>query len=271
VTPPRSSGTLAGLDHFRAGSGPPLLLLHGLGSTWRVYWRQLPRLAAERDVLAVDLPGFGESAPLPGTEASVYALTDAVEAALDEAGWERPVVVGNSMGGWISCELARRGRAAGVLAISPAGMQTEKEGRYSAMTMRMGHMQGRMLRPLVPAILSNPVGRTMSMYPYFGRAWAVDAEDAISTFRYGAKAPAFEAAVEWLFSHRPQGLEEIRCPVRILWGTRDALLPPRQGPRWERAIPGAELRPLRGLGHTPFYDDPGMMTRAILDAPGSDS
>ena len=123
-----------------------------------------------------------------------------------------------------------------------------------------------MLRPLVPLILSNPIGRTISLYPYFGRAWAVSAEDAIDTFRYGSEAPAFEPAVDWLFSHRPEGLGEIRCPVTILWGTRDALLFPRQGPRWARAIPGAELRPLPGLGHTPFFDDPGMMTRVILDA-----
>ena len=268
MSPPPSSGTLAGLDHYRGGEGEPLLLLHGLGSSWRVHWRQLPRLTAERDVLGLDLPGFGESAPLPGIEAGVPALTDAVEAALDEAGWERPVVAGNSMGGSIACELARRGRAAGVLAISPAGLQTGKEARYSAATMRMGHAQGHLLRPLVPLILSNPVGRTLSLYPYFGRAWAVETEDAIMTFRYGSEAPAFLPAVDWLFSHRPEGLDEIRCPVRILWGTRDALLPPRQGPRWARAIPGAELRPLPGLGHTPFFDDPGVMTRAILDAPG---
>jgi pimeloyl-ACP methyl ester carboxylesterase len=197
VSAPSSNGTLAGLDHYRAGSGQQLLLIHGLGSTWRVFWRQLPRLAAERDVLGLDLPGFGESAPLPGVEASVPALTDAVEAALDEAGWERPVIAGNSMGGWIACELARRGRAAGVLAISPAGMHTEKEARYSAMTLRMGHAQGNMLGPVVPMILSNPVGRTLSMYPYFGRAWAVEAEDAIATFRYGSKAPAFLPAVDW--------------------------------------------------------------------------
>ena len=262
-----STGTLAGLDHRHAGSGEPLLLLHGLGSTWRVYWRLLSRLEAEREVLGLDLPGFGESAPLPGAEASVPALTDAVCATLDEAGWERPLVAGNSMGGWIACELARRGRARGVVAISPAGMHTAREARYSAATMRMGHAQGRLLAPIVPAILSNPVGRTLSLYPYFGRAWAVDAEDAITTFRYGSNAAAFVPAVDWLFSHRPSGLEEIRCPVTILWGSRDALLPPRQGPRWARAIPGAELRPLPGLGHTPFFDDPGVVTRAILDAP----
>jgi pimeloyl-ACP methyl ester carboxylesterase len=268
VSAPPSSGLLAGLDHYRAGSGEPLLLIHGLGSSWRVFWRMLPRLEDEREVLGVDLPGFGESPPLPGLEVSVPALTDAVEAALDEAGLDRPLIAGNSLGGWIACELARRGRAAGVVAISPAGMHTWREARYSAATMRMGHRQGRLLGPLVPLLLSIPVGRALSLYPYFGRPWAVDAEDAISTFRYGSEAPAFEPAVDWLFSHRPKGLGEIRCPVEILWGTRDALLPPRQGPRWERAIPGARLRRLAGLGHTPFYDDPGVMTRLILDAPG---
>jgi pimeloyl-ACP methyl ester carboxylesterase len=267
VSAPPSSGRLAGLDHYRAGSGEPVLLLHGLGSSWRVFWRMLPRLEDEREVLGVDLPGFGESPPLPGLEVSVPALTDAVEAALDEAGFDRPLIAGNSLGGWIACELARRGRAAGVVAISPAGMHTWREARYSAATMRMGHRQGRVLGPLVPLLLGNPFGRALSLYPYFGRAWAVSAEDAIATYRIGAGAPAFLPAVDWLFSHRPSGLDEIRCPVTILWGTRDLLNFPRQGPRWQRAIPGSELRPLDGLGHTPFFDDPGVLTRAILSAP----
>lgn len=267
MSAPASSGTLAGLDHHRAGSGEPLLLLHGLGSSWRVYWRMLPRLEAERDVLGLDLPGFGESPPLPGLEASVPALTDAVEAALDEAGWKRPLIAGNSMGGWIACELARRGRASGVVAISPAGMHTDKEARYSAATMRMGRRQGRALAPIAPFLLANPVGRTLSLYPYFGRPWAVSAEDALATYRFGTGAPAFLPAVDWLFSHRPSGLAEIHCPVTVLWGTRDRLNLPRQGPRWARAIPGAVLRPLDGLGHTPFFDDPGVLTHAILSAP----
>lgn len=267
MSAPASSGLLAGLDHYRAGSGKPLLLIHGLGSSWRVFWRMLPRLEDEHEVLGVDLPGFGESPPLPGLEVSVPALTDAVEAALDEAGFDRPLIAGNSLGGWIACELARRGRAAGVVAISPAGMHTWREARYSAATMRMGYRQGRLLGPLVPLLLGNPVGRTLSLYPYFGRAWAVSTQDAIATYRLGAGAPAFLPAVDWLFSHRPSGLDEIRCPVTILWGTRDLLNLPRQGPRWQRSIPGSVLRPLDGLGHTPFFDDPGVLTHAILSAP----
>ncbi len=256
-----------GLDHHRGGAGDQLLLIHGLGSSWRAFHRMLPALEAQRDVLGIDLPGFGRSAPLPGNEASVPALTDAVEAALDDVGWERPQIAGNSMGGWIACELARRGRASSVVAISPAGMHTDREAAYSAATMRMGRRQGEMLAPIVPFVLSNPVGRTISLYPYFGRAWAVSAEDAIETFRMGAEAPAFLPAVDWLFSHRPENLHQIDCPVLVLWGSRDALLFPRQGPRWERAIPGAELKPLPGLGHTPFFDDPDLLTREILEFP----
>ena len=260
-------GVLEGLDHHRGGSGEPLLLLHGLGSSWRAFHRLLPALEAEHDVLGVDLPGFGGSPPLPGLDVSVPALTDAVEAALDDAGIGRPFVVGNSMGGWIACELARRGRASSVVAISPAGLHTDREARYSAATMRNGYRVSRALRPLAPHLLRNPIVRTISLYPYFGRAWAVSAEDAIDTMRLGTGAPGFLPAVDWLFSHRPENLHEVECPVLVLWGTRDALLFPRQGPRWAKAIPGAELRPLPGLGHTPFFDDPDRLTRQILGRP----
>src|SRR5687768_11005499 len=100
----------------------------------------LPLLERKFDVLAVDLPGFGYSPPLPpGTESTPEALADAVQAAMDEVGFERAHIAGNSLGGWIALELARRGRALTVVSISPAGLQHAREkgwGRNILLAMR---------------------------------------------------------------------------------------------------------------------------------------
>lgn len=71
------------MHHVRRGSGKPLLLLHGLGGSWREWAPVLDDLAAEREVIAVDLPGFGETPPLPG-KVSIETLADAVTRFLEE-------------------------------------------------------------------------------------------------------------------------------------------------------------------------------------------
>src|SRR5687767_333409 len=102
------------LEHTRTGSGPPVVLLHGIGLDREVWAPVVPLLAAEHEVVAVDLPGFGASAALAG-EPTVEALAEAVEA----LGLERPLVAGNSLGGGIALELGRRRWAGGVCALSP--------------------------------------------------------------------------------------------------------------------------------------------------------
>ncbi len=110
------------LDHDRRGSGEALVLLHGLGSRWPMWRPVLDRLAAEREVVSVSLPGFGRSAPLPEeVEPSPQALADAVAAFAGGLGLERPHVAGNSLGGWVALELAKTGRARSATGLCPAG------------------------------------------------------------------------------------------------------------------------------------------------------
>src|SRR5687767_10997424 len=117
-----------GLDLHRGGSGEPLVLIHGIGHTWRGWRPMLPLLEPRFDVLAVDLPGFGHSAPLPaGVPPTAETLADAVEREMDAAGFGTAHVAGNSLGGWIALVLGRRGRARSITAISPAGLQHARE------------------------------------------------------------------------------------------------------------------------------------------------
>ncbi len=106
------------------------MAIHGIGSTWQVWEPVLPTLEARHDVLSLSLPGFGESPALVG-QPTVPALVDSVEDAMDAAGIARAHLVGNSLGGWITAELAARGRARSVAAICPAGLWTPREMRYA--------------------------------------------------------------------------------------------------------------------------------------------
>src|SRR3954464_9053177 len=110
------------LAHARTGSGPPLLLLHGLGSCKEMWRPVVPMLARSHDVIAVDLPGFGASPP--GAE-TVDGLADEIAAFLDALGLDAVRVAGNSMGGGLALALGARGRVASACAISPIGFASD--------------------------------------------------------------------------------------------------------------------------------------------------
>jgi pimeloyl-ACP methyl ester carboxylesterase len=251
------------LDHHRGGSGEPLVLIHGIGHTWRGWKPMLPLLERDFDVLAVDLPGFGRSPSLPpGTEPTPEALADAVERAMEDAGFDQAVLCGNSLGGWIALELARRGRALSVVAISPAGLQHKREngwGRSVLLGMRWAARNA-----AAPEwLLRSRLGCTLYAGPAVARPWRLDPDDFPEVLRLFADAPGFHATLPHTFDGQPRALHEIDVPVRILWGTRDLVLLPRQGKRFERLLPNAELHYLKGLGHTPMSDDPELLAELI--------
>jgi pimeloyl-ACP methyl ester carboxylesterase len=98
---------------LRKGGGEPLLLIHGLGASARIWEPVLDRLAAEREAVALDLPGFGDALDLPaGVEPTAANLAAAMRAGCERLGIERPHVAGNSLGGWVGLEMGRAGWAA---------------------------------------------------------------------------------------------------------------------------------------------------------------
>jgi pimeloyl-ACP methyl ester carboxylesterase len=252
------------LDHHRGGSGEPLVLIHGIGHTWRGWKPMLPLLERDFDVLAVDLPGFGRSPALPpGVAPTPEAFADAVERVMDECGFGQAVLCGSSMGGWISLELARRARATSVVAIAPAGMQHGRENAWGKAYLRAMHAVVR-LAPPPEGLLRTRLGRALYGGSVVARPSRLDPHDLAETLRLFANAPGFETTLPHTFDRQPTGLNEIDVPVTILWGTRDLLLLPRQAERFERAIPGSELRYLKGLGHLPMSDDPELLAELIV-------
>jgi pimeloyl-ACP methyl ester carboxylesterase len=259
------------LDHHRGGSGPPLVLIHGIGHTWRAWRPMLPPLEERFDVLAVDLPGFGHSDPFPpSVDSTPEALADAVEDEMGRAGFDRAHIAGNSLGGWIGLELARRGRAETVTAISPAGLQHSRERHWGAGILRAERWVARNAPP--PRFLArNRVGRCLAAGPSYARAWKKDPDHLAVETELFASNPGFEATLPHTFHAQPRGLTTLATPVLLLWGTLDVILLPRQGRRFERLIPDAELRYIRWIGHTPMSDAPeelaGAITEFALDRP----
>ncbi|WP_280511756.1 alpha/beta fold hydrolase [Nocardia farcinica] len=256
---------MTSVNHFRTGSGEPLVLVHGIGSRWQVWEPIIPLLAERFEVIAVDLPGFGASAPLPRT--TVDTLTDALAEFLAAEGIERPHLAGNSMGGYITLRLGARGLARSVTAYSPIGFWDTPGRIWCQQTLGNSVVLARVLKPVMPRLLGTAAGRTAFLYLVFGRPRALDRQTAMDTAQGAADAPGFREA---LASFTDVAFGEIGAladiPVTIAWGNRDVLLTyATQSRRARLALPTARHRTLFGSGHTPFYDDPDACARVLLE------
>jgi pimeloyl-ACP methyl ester carboxylesterase len=257
---------LAGVEYHRGGTGEPLLALHGIGSCWQVWEPVLGALEARHDVIALDIPGYGRSDPIDG-EPTVFALGDAIERILDSLGLEKVHVVGNSMGGTLAAGLCVRDRARSVVALSPGGLFAPKEYRYSLSVLRLLREGAKRSAPFADQITATAAGRWSAFSLSYARPWRIDPANGAHQIRMMAGSPSFDATLDWIARERPMppDLPTIDCPFTVAWGTRDLILPPRQGPRWERLVPGARLVSLHGLGHVPMADDPELVARVILE------
>jgi pimeloyl-ACP methyl ester carboxylesterase len=254
------------LNHSRSGSGEPLLLIHGIGSFWQAFEPVLEPLAAEREVIAIDLPGFGGSAALPpGTVPTVAALTDAVSEFIDSLGLETAHVAGNSLGGLLALELAKRGRARSVVALSPAGFWTRAEAVYARTVLQVLSAASLALAPAASALLSPPLVRRALFSMFFGHPERLPPEQAAAMVRnLAASRSAFVATLGPLCATTFSDGSAITVPVTIAWGERDRLLLPRQAARAAAALAGSRAVTLRDCGHVPMFDDPEQVARAIL-------
>ncbi|WP_107500195.1 alpha/beta fold hydrolase [Streptomyces swartbergensis] len=254
------------LSYTRQGSGEPLLLLHGIGHHRQVWDPVIPALAAERDVIAVDLPGCGESPALPDGMAHDLPTMNTVLAALCEAlELERPHVAGNSLGGLLALDLARAQLVRSVTALSPAGFWNEVERRYAfTVLMTMRQIAQRMPLPVVERLARPAIGRTLLTSTIYARPGRRSPEAVVAETLALARAQGFS---ETLRSGRSVQFTDdiVGTPVTVAWGSRDRLLIPRQGVRAKSVIPRARLVRLPGCGHVPMNDDPALVARVVLD------
>ncbi len=242
------------------GGGEPLLLIHGLGASARVWDPVLPLLEGERETLVLDMPGFGTAPPLPhGIEPTAANLAAALHKSCAALGVERPHVAGNSLGGWVGLEMGRAGWAASVTAISPAGLWRRALGPRENDTRPLA----RRLRPLVAAGLWLPAVRRRALAATVAHPERVPAAAGRELVLSWIDADGYESANRAMRSHvfDPSDYPE-DVPVTIAWAELDGLVGP---PKPERRPAGARFLVLPAVGHTPMWDDPELVARTLLE------
>ncbi|MGV9340611.1 alpha/beta fold hydrolase [Streptomyces sp. NPDC003688] len=265
VNGPHAAGDVT-VSYERVGRGEPLVLLHGIGHHRQAWSPVIDILATEREVVAVDLPGFGASPGLPtGLDYDLPTTNAVLGAFFRELGLDRPHVAGNSLGGLLALELGSARLVRSVTALSPAGFWTEAERRYAfALLLTMRGIAQRLPLPLVERLAGNAVGRTALTSTIYARPQRRSPEAVVAETLALAGATGFEATLRTgttvRFTDTVPG-----TPVTVAWGTRDRVLLRRQGVRAKQTIPHARLVRLPGCGHCPMNDDPALVARVLLD------
>jgi pimeloyl-ACP methyl ester carboxylesterase len=254
---------------YRAGSGEPLLLLHGFMGAWH-HWRPLlGELAVRYEVIAPTLAGHDGGKPLPaGMPLRFTSSTDLLEAHMDELGLDTVHVVGNSMGGALALELAKRGRARSVVALAPAGGWNRGDGeaqrlaRFFARQLRLTHATASRMQ----LIVRRPGTRRLALRDVMRHGERVSPTEALELAESSLRCTVAAEAIEALASDRDdfmlRDLDRIACPVRLATPQFDRILPPAlHAPRFRREIPGVDSLTLAGCGHVPMWDD----SRLVID------
>ena len=252
----------------RGGSGPPLVCLHGFTGTWRMWELVLPMLERRHDLLAPTLMGHAGGPPLNG-EASDAVIVDAVERAMDEAGFDTAHVVGNSLGGYVALQLAVRGRAESVVALAPAGGWAEGDDSYRDVLDWFTRQQQllRQAAPYADQIVASKLGRRRATESITTNYDHIPADLIAHMIAGGAACTGATALIEFgLRNGWRLDAERIRCPVRVVWGTADQLLEwPSSAARYrDKWLPQADWVVLDGIGHCPQLDVPLETAELIL-------
>jgi pimeloyl-ACP methyl ester carboxylesterase len=240
--------------------------VHGFTDTWRTWELVLPLLEPHHDVLAPTLPGHAGGPPLP-KPVTGGVLADGVERAMDAAGFETAHIVGNSLGGNVALQLAARGRARSVVAFAPGGGWSRDDDGYRA-TLEHHKATHELLQTAAAhadAIVSTPEGRRRATRYTTERFDHIPAELLAHAIRSAAACDAIPL-VEYAYEAGwPLDAERVTCPVRIVWGLVDRLLPwPRAAARFREELPNADWIELDGVGHCPQLDVPLETAQLIL-------
>lgn len=251
----------------RRGAGEPLILLHGIGHHWQAWLPVMDRLAASRDVIAVDLPGFGRSPGLPdGVPYTAETLADAVESFCALLGVREPHVAGNSLGGYLALELAARGTVKTATALSPAGFWARSELLYCQAVLRTMRAAARSLPPEQAAqVAESPAGRALTVGLLVAHPSRMMPTALLAATQALADATGFDETLESFTNVMPPAPP--KTPVTIAWGEHDRLLLRRQAVRAAKWS-GQRVKLLLGCGHVPMSDDPALVARVLLEGSG---
>jgi pimeloyl-ACP methyl ester carboxylesterase len=257
------------LHTFRRGSGKPLILVHGLGSSINAWSLIGLALAERREVIMVDLPGHGDT-PVEPDSGTFAGLVRSLNEWLDAEGLAGSDMVGSSMGGRLVLDLARRGRTGAVVALDPGGFWEGWERQYVYGSLVAMRTLLRTIQPAIPSVARSAAARTGLLAQLSARPWALNGDVAEREMESVVATDTFEAlADDLVFGPLQEGPAAPGSgPVTIGWGRQDRLLLPVQAERAAAAFPGARLHWFDHSGHFPMFDEPDAAVEMILPAVG---
>lgn len=259
------------IAYERRGNGEPLVLLHGIGHHRQAWEPVLGKLTAERDVIWLDLPGFGESGPIPpDVTHDLDALADGITTFCTELGLSKPHVAGNSLGGLIGLRLGQLGAVRSVTALSPAGLWSAREREWAMKVLNGMHKAAVRTPPRVVERLSrSAAGRRVMTGMIYHRPSRRDPAAVVAETAALRNAADFDQVLRagrdgFVFTGDVPDV-----PVTVAWGAHDRILLPRQADQARRQFPKARIVSLPGCGHVPMNDDPDLVAQILLA--GSDA
>lgn len=257
----------------RTGTGEPVLLIHPFMLSHHSWRPVMERLAPDHDVMAVSMPGHYGGPPVSWRRSTFSHMVDHLERVMDAAGWETAHVAGNSLGGWATLELARRGRARTATAIAPAGGWETIRPRDAAMGLTF--IGTALARPALrmTTVLPDPLFpvRRLALKAVAHDPSLIHPRDARHVVHAALSAThplqvvaAVTRTIPW------QGLEDVQAPVHLVFAERDRVIPPkRYAPYFTERLPHARVTTLKGMGHCPQIERPDVVADLIREMAGS--
>jgi len=244
--------------------------VHGLGGQWQNWLENIPRLAQDRRVIAMDLPGFGLT-PEPDDDEgiSITRYGRYVNALCDKLGLDRIELVGNSMGGFIAAEVAIQfpERVSRLALVSAAGITSADVLQAPILTI------GRVATALATnsaarhrLLAARPITRHMSLALVARHPRLLKADLAYEGFFKGAGKPGFDdalrASLEYDFRDR---LPDVKVPTLIVWGEKDSIIPVRDADEFERLIDDSRKVVMEDTGHIPMAERPQAFNDVLVE------
>jgi pimeloyl-ACP methyl ester carboxylesterase len=247
----------------------PLVLLHPFALCSQVWTPVLPFLQSYHEVHTLSVPGHHGSDPLPTDyRHSINGALDLLERKLDALGIERAHTVGNSLGGWLAVELARRGRSLSVVAFAPGGgwelgspehMRVVRRFQRTRRLLSLGaHMALR--------LSESSLGRALCLHQAVAHPERLSPEQARLLIERVWRCEVYNDLLEVLHTQAvPEPIDVLPCPIKLVWGDQDRVLPREiYAQRWRRVLPAADWELLKDVGHLPMFDAPREVAECIL-------
>jgi pimeloyl-ACP methyl ester carboxylesterase len=251
------------------GDAAPVVFVHGLGGQWQNFIENIPRVAAERRVLALDLPGFGGTAMPSDGEVSIQGYGRVVQRFCEKLELERVALVGNSMGGFIAAEMTIQDpdRVERLVLISAAGITSSNV--HEAPTALIGRVAQAITAATAAGherMARRPRSRHMALALVARHPSRLKPDVAWEGLMKGADKPGFRAAlmasVQYDYTER---LSEIRCPTLIVWGENDSVITVDDAHEYERLISDSRKTVMEDTGHVPMMERPRAVNEVLLE------